>query len=260
MKILVTGATGFIGQHLVKALMNSGEHEIVTVSRSDNKDIIGDKRIVCDLADTSSNQFELECQNYQPEVIFHLASNAVPNLEGKDPYSMIKDNIISTHRIAEIAPQDCRVVLISSVTVYGDWLFNSHHEKSTKYKEKHFTKPTSIYGMTKRASESIIEIYTKSGKINGCSLRLCATIGEGLTHGIIKDFIAKLQGSNEWLEALGEWPGSTKPFCHVDDAVQAMLLMMNNSHKSRFNVCPDNELSVEEVQNIHHLKMQFLQL
>jgi len=247
MKILVTGATGFIGRHLVHSLAMSEQHELITVSRT-----VPDKlkeshhHITCDMGDTGCEVFEKTCKHYKPEVIFHLASNAVPNLAGKNPYSMIKDNIISTYKVAESAPEGCRVVLVSSVTVYGDWLFYGNN-KSEKYEERQYTQPTSIYGMTKRASESIIEIYTNMKKIDGCSLRLCATIGGGLTHGIVKDFIVKLKSQNRWLEVFGDFPGSTKPFCHVDDAIQAMLLMAKSRTPGKFNVCSDNELSVEGV-------------
>ena len=251
MKILVTGVTGFIGRHLIRSLAELGNNELITVSRTVPNNLTeSHHHITCDMGDTNCDTFEKTCEHYKPEVIFHLASNAVPNLENKNPYSMIQDNIISTHKVVESAPKGCRVVLISSVTVYGDWLFNNYKTRGLKCKESYFTKPTSVYGMTKRASESLIEIYTAMGKINGCCLRLCATIGGGLTHGIIKDFIAKLQSPSPSLEALGKCPGSTKPFCHVDDAVSAMILMMNNDTNSRFNVCPDDELSVSEIAGI----------
>ena len=102
--------------------------------------------------------------------------------------------------------------------------------------------------MTKRASESIIESYTSSGKIDGVSARLCATVGSGLTHGIIKDFIRKIKSDNPNLEALGSYPGSTKPFCHIDDVIEALILLGTQDAKGKvFNVVPDDSITVEEV-------------
>jgi nucleoside-diphosphate-sugar epimerase len=256
MKIFVTGATGFIGKHLCLCLKLLG-HNVVTISRHPimvvKKDNQTNKHAVIDLGETdrlkeSYYLFENLCNYHKPDVIFHLASSAVVKPDEEDPHRIILDNTVSTQKVAHYAPEGCRVVLASSVIVYGDWLFEKG-DINRKYSEDSACKPTSIYGMTKRASESIIESYTNAGKIDGVSARLCATVGSGLTHGIIKDFIRKIKSDNPYLEALGSHPGSTKPFCHIEDAVEALIILGTEKDlKGRvFNVVPDDSISVEEV-------------
>lgn len=256
MKIFVTGATGFIGKHLCLRLKLLG-HDIVTISRHPimvvKKNNQTNKHAVIDLGETDRSKesyylFENLCNHHKPDVIFHLASSAVVKPDEEDPHRIILDNTVSTQKVAHYAPEGCRVVLASSVIVYGDWLFKKG-DIDSKYSERSACRPTSIYGMTKRASESIIESYTSSGKIDGVSARLCATVGSGLTHGIIKDFIRKIKSDNPYLEALGSHPGSTKPFCHIEDAVEALIMLGTKKELDNrvFNVVPDDSISVEEV-------------
>ena len=257
MKIIVTGATGFIGRHLNVQLRLLG-HEIITISRRPimviKKDVQIGKHFVADLGETDRSKsdyylFENLCNQHKPDVIFHLASSAVVKPDEEDPHRIILDNTVSTQKVVHYAPEGCKVVLASSVIVYGDWLFKRGDVNQRSYTEQSACKPTSIYGMTKRASESIVESYTEAGKIDGVSARLCATVGSGLTHGIIKDFIRKVKSENPYLEALGSHPGSTKPFCHIEDAVDALIMLgtQDNLTDRVFNVVPDDSINVEEV-------------
>ena len=101
--------------------------------------------------------------------------------------------------------------------------------------------------MTKRASEGSIRYHSSTGQINGVSARMCATVGRGLTHGVVYDFIRKIL-NNPVLEALGSKPGSTKPYCHIDDLVQALLILaMNKDVSGEYNIVPDDAINIEEV-------------
>jgi UDP-glucose 4-epimerase len=179
-------------------------------------------------------------KQYNPKYIFHLASKATVKMEGDEPFSMLESNILSTQKICQWAPKGAKVVLASSVIVYGD------RDSSGAYTEEDITDPTSIYGMTKRASESILNYYTSTGQIEGVSARMCATVGRGLTHGVVYDFIRKLQ-NNPTLKALGAHPGSVKPYCHVDDLTQALLLLSMGDASGVYNIVPDDMMNIEEV-------------
>ena len=257
MKILVTGATGFIGKHLVIKLKLLG-HDVITLSRRailvNKRDQRRDnKHYAVDLGETdlrvhSYFNFENLCKEHKPEIRFHLASNPIVKIDEQNPHKIILDNVISTQKIVHYAPENCKVILASSVVVYGDWLFDSKYNDNA-YDENHKTQPTSIYGATKRVSESILETYTNMNRIRGSSARLCATVGGGLTHGVIKDFIRKLKNDNPYLEVLGSHPGSTKPFCHIEDVLDALVLLAESDfdkHES-YNVVPDNAINIEEV-------------
>ena len=160
-------------------------------------------------------------------------------MDGNEPFDIIQDNILSTQKICQWAPKGARVVLASSVIVYGDW--------SDLYIEEDKTEPTSIYGMTKRASESILNYYTETGQISGVSARMCATVGRGLTHGVVYDFMRKIK-NNPVLEALGSSPGSTKPYCHVDDTTDALILLaLKEEVEKYYNIVPSDVININQV-------------
>ena len=245
MAVLVTGANGFIGRHLIKKLYSYRQTvgEIITTSRRHFKSPYSHKHYRCDLgfSDTTDAEFsclQYMCKKHEPSYIFHLASKATVKMQGDDPFDIIQDNILSTQKICQWAPKGARVVLASSVIVYGDW--------SDLYIEEDKTEPTSIYGMTKRASESILNYYTETGQISGVSARMCATVGRGLTHGVVYDFMHKIL-NNPTLEALGDKPGSTKPYCYIDDLIDGLLLLAMKDITGEYNICPDDQINIEEV-------------
>ena len=246
MSVLVTGANGFVGRHLIKKLYSYRQTfgEIITTSRRHFKSPYSHKHYRCDLgfSDTTDAEFsclQYMCKKHEPSYIFHLASKATVKMQGDDPFDIIQDNILSTQKICQWAPKGARVVLASSVIVYGDW--------SDLYIEEDKTEPTSIYGMTKRASESILNYYTETGQISGVSARMCATVGRGLTHGVVYDFMRKIK-NNPVLEALGSSPGSTKPYCHVDDTTDALILLaLKEEVEKYYNIVPSDVININQV-------------
>ena len=101
--------------------------------------------------------------------------------------------------------------------------------------------------MTKRASESSLNYYTDTGQISGVSARMCATVGRGLTHGVVYDFMRKIK-NNPVLEALGGYPGSTKPYCYIDDVIDALtLLALKKDTEKYYNIVPSDLINIEQV-------------
>ena len=246
MSVLVTGANGFVGRHLIKKLrqLRGSFGEVITVSRKHFKSPYSDCHHRCDLGNPNTSKPEFGglkfiYNHYNPSYIFHLASKATVKMKGTDPFDIIQDNILSTQKICQWAPKGAKVILASSVIVYGDW--------GDLYIEEDKTEPTSIYGMTKRASESILNYHVGTGKIRGVSARMCATVGHGLTHGVVYDFIRKIK-NNPVLEALGGYPGSTKPYCHIDDVTDALILMaLKKDTEQYYNIVPSDLINIEQV-------------
>jgi UDP-glucose 4-epimerase len=104
-----------------------------------------------------------------------------------------------------------------------------------------------MYGVSKVAAENIISFYNHLYPV---ILRLGATVGPNLTHGIIYDFIRKLQGPDEFLEVLGDEPGSSKPFLHISDLDVPMELAINGvlgGAWNVYNVCNSDQASVKDI-------------
>jgi UDP-glucose 4-epimerase len=256
-KVLVTGASGFIGKHLTRELIQStnesAEYEYdvrICARRIVDQDTIDfwlgsnnyqSKELIMYPINLINSVRVQEMMNaFKPDIIFHLAAN--PNIKPNEnrPTDIIQSNITTTQNICHLAPEGCRVVFASSVVVYGD----TQH----KCREDHECNPCSVYAATKLASEGIVHAYHMQDRIIGTSLRLCATVGSGLTHGIVYDFINKIQSDNKVLEVLGDEPGTCKPFTHVDDVVQAFKLMIElEGTNSKYNVVPDDSITVKEV-------------
>jgi len=251
MTIFVTGSTGFLGGHLVKSLINRDE-EVVTFSRSPVLfPPYSTEHYCCNLSASKIDGINYEmftraCEKHKPDTIFHLAGNPLSRLNEKKPHDIILDNIVSTQKILHYAPKGCRIILASTAIVYGDWLYEEGWE-DTPYYELDKTDPTSVYGMTKRAAESLVSIYTSMGRIEGASLRLCATVGPSLTHGVVRDFIVKLYSSSPYLDVLGDEPGSKKPYCHINDAIEAFILLSKSDVVGEFNVLPNNAITIKDV-------------
>ena len=255
-KILVTGGTGFLGTHLVRHLRSLAlEHEVRTVSRrrisgEGSRGFIFYRPTGEDRTghyDEGLQHFSFDLTDriavkrmfyyYQPDIIFHLAANPMV----KNPEGIFRDNVEVTQNLLKYCSENCRFIFASSIVVYGDCI------KCPKSKERDVPKPTSEYGITKLASEHLINMFTSRGKVRGVNLRLCATVGGGLTHGVIFDFIRKLQNDHV-LEVLGSSPGSTKPYLYIDDAIRAFMLMANKDKiKGPWNIVPDNEVSIHQL-------------
>mgnify|MGYP003645949273 CR=1 FL=1 len=258
MATLITGGSGFIGRNLIAALHTHREvfGDIINASRRPFSSPFITKSYPCDIGLPYDHEPEFEClryimKTYKPEYIFHLAGKATVKMEGNESFNILNDNILSTQKVCQWSPEGARVVLASSVIVYGDWMFDAEerppHLSATNYKESDRTEPTSIYGITKRASEGILKHYTSTGRINGVSARICATVGRGLTHGVVYDFIEKIT-NNPILKALGSRPGSTKPYCYIDDLVNALLILgMNKRVSGEYNIVPNDSISIEQV-------------
>jgi UDP-glucose 4-epimerase len=250
-RALVTGSKGFIGQHLVRELFKLKDcSSIVGVCRSNKDKHVKQfdeiknqeyREVYCDIED--ERQVNLMMHTYRPDIVFHLAGNPNTKLaeDDKDGAHVWRTNAGGTHNLLAHCPDGCRFVLASSATVYG--------ALGEKYRacEDHPTVPTSHYGSSKLAAESLVNTYTSLGKIRGLILRYVAAVGSGSTHGIVHDFIRKLRGPSVTLDVLGDHPGSTKPFIYVKDMVRATIQLGLAPVGGVWNVSTNNSITVEDV-------------
>jgi|TARA_R110000751_G_scaffold157589_2_gene263093 UDP-glucose 4-epimerase len=258
MTTLVTGASGFVGRNLIQKLYAQRNvfGDIISVTRQNFVSPFVSKSYAIDLGFSQTdkpNFYDLKrvMKKHRPKTIFHLASKSTVKMEGDEIFEILQDNILSTQKVCEWSPKGAKVVLASSVIVYGDWIFEQGSSdfpgrEARSCTEEDRTEPTSIYGMTKRASEGILRYHTSTGRIKGVSARMCATVGRGLTHGVIHDFIRKIL-NNPTLQALGSSPGSVKPYCHIDDLISALVLLGLSNKTGEYNIVPDDQISIEEV-------------
>lgn len=230
MKILVTGAYGFFGTNLTKYLYEnlSVSSMIYRMSGKNGIDLKNEEQVKSFIND------------YQPDIIVHLAANP----RGNADISAMDDNCKSTLNLVHYAPQGCHFIFASSIVVYGDY---NHF----KFLEDMTPKPTSLYALSKLNAENIINRYARIGKIKKTNLRFCALVGGlNMSHGFVYDLTKKLEADSSELELIGTSPGSRKPFLHIDDACNVINFAIENRLDGTYNVCPQDNISVEEVAKI----------
>jgi UDP-glucose 4-epimerase len=226
--IVITGGYGFIGNHIYNRLHGNKSYHIRRFPKSQ-----------LDLANTESVKSTLK--TYQPNVIIHLGGISNPSLLINEE-EMMNTNIMGTQRLLEYSPKCCRFIFASSIVVCGNAKFQKH--------EGNGQDPQSLYAASKAAAENLVSAYTNIGSVNGISLRLCATVGAGLTHGCLMDFIRKVKSPKERFDILGEFPGPYKPYLYISDVVNAIELAISSNMTGPFNICNENIICINDIANI----------
>lgn len=252
MNILVTGSTGFIGKNLItKLYLDKRVTNLVGIARKNpvypfrqlsNNEFLHEE-FYCDITNEKSVKNLFEC--FQPDVIFHLAANPVVKENKENPCQISIDNYLGTHHLLAHCKPGTRFVFASTIltsVLDGD---------SNDYNTNNYF-PSSIYGVTKASSELLINTYYKLGKIQACILRLCANVGKNSTHGILHDFVRRIKNNDEKFDIIGDEPGSTKPYCYVEDTVGALIFFGLNKNRNYdlLNICPDNSINNKKIAEI----------
>lgn len=233
-KILVTGGAGFIGSHLVDALMERG-FQVKVVDNLSNGSLNNLQRwlnnpnfelIQGDLKkpDVASRSVE------DVRVVFHLAANPDVKLGESDPSVHFNENLAVTFNLLEAMRNSKtakHIIFASTSTVYGEADFFPTPENYGPLL------PISIYGATKLGCEALIASYCHTFDLKGALLRFANIVGSRSNHGIIIDFIKKLKQNPSELEILGDGT-QKKSYLHVKDLTNAFLVILSNLGKSEF--------------------------
>ena len=111
--------------------------------------------------------------------------------------------------------------------------------------------PISLYGAAKLCSESYISAYCHNFGIRAWICRFPNVVGDRSTHGVIFDFVRKLNRDPKRLEILGDGR-QHKPYIYVKDLVSGILFCWQNSHETLnvYNLGVDSETTVTEIAEI----------
>lgn len=227
MKAFVTGGAGFIGSHLVDALLDLG-HEVTVYDRLSTGStqflegplgLNGTPRnpklqlVRGDILDESLLQSAMAGH----DAVFHLAANADVRGGVQRRRVDFEQNTVGTQNVLEAmhANRVHDMVFTSSAVVYGE-------PKRFPTPEDYKGTQTSLYGASKLAAESAIEAYAHYDGGRAQVFRFVSLMGERYTHGVVFDFVNKLRQNPHELEILGDGR-QQKSYLYVIDAVQAML-------------------------------------
>ncbi|HRT11655.1 MAG TPA: NAD-dependent epimerase/dehydratase family protein [Methanoculleus sp.] len=247
---IVTGGAGFIGSHIVDALVAAGDKVLVI----DDFSAGSEKNLAHHQAGgqvTSIRQNLLD-DGWQERFcgadrVYHIAADPDVRQSAVNPDSQIRNNIITTHRVLEAmrvhgVPE---LVFTSTSTVYGDATVIPTPETYTPLE------PISVYGATKLACEALISSYCHSFGMTSWIYRFANIIGERSGHGVIPDFIRKLRENPRELEILGDGR-QTKSYLEVRECVRAVQFGIEHSHDpvNIFNIGSEDWIDVVTIADI----------
>lgn len=250
MKILVTGGAGFIGSHLVDALLAQGNsvvaYDNLSLGRESNLDEAKKnpdfKFIKGDILDKQTFFKVFDDNNF--DIVFHMAANSDIAKSHSNP-DVDFDNTLKTTYNTLLAMKEFGVknlVFASTSAIYGD----SHGAVIDELYSPLF--PTSHYGAGKLASEGFIASFAENYGIQTLITRFPNVVGERATHGVIFDFIKKLKKNPTELEVLGNGM-QFKPYLYVKDLVNAILFVKENSNDkiNYFNIGVESRTRVKTI-------------
>jgi UDP-glucose 4-epimerase len=223
LKILVTGAAGFIGSNLVDRLLADG-HEVTGFDNFSTGQVeflnaaLRSPRFRLehgDLLDTDT----LDRAMVDAEFVFHMAANADVRFGTRHPRRDLEQNTIGTANVLEAMRERGvrRIAFPSTGSVYGEPSVFPTPEDAP------FPVQTSLYAASKLAAEAMIEAYCEGFGMEAHVFRFVSILGERYTHGHILDFYKQLREHAGHLDILGDGR-QRKSYLYVQDCVDAMLL------------------------------------
>lgn len=227
MNILVTGGAGFIGSHLMDRLINLG-HMVICA----DKLIMSDRNIqhlfenerfhFVEMELSDSKKVEKLFSENHIDIVYHLAANSDIQKGGEEPDIDFQDTFMTTRTILESMRkhQVKKLFFASTSAVYGDMPNILLNETTGGLM------PVSYYGGAKLASEALISSYVSMCGMCAHIFRFPNVIGPRLTHGVIYDFIRKLNKNPKELEILGDGR-QCKPYIYVLDLIDAIISLTN---------------------------------
>lgn len=227
----ITGCAGFIGSNLVDRLLKSG-HTVIgydnfstgfpkfleNATRSSSFKLIDDDTL---------NLPKLTEAMSGCDFVFHMAANADVRFGIQHPRKDLEQNTISTFNVLEAMRVNGikHIAFSSTGSIYGEPKVFPTPENAP------FPIQTSLYGASKLACEGLISAYCEGFGFKGYIFRFVSILGERYTHGHVFDFYKKLLDDPGKLLILGNGR-QRKSYLHVQDCIEAMLLVIDRMHEN----------------------------
>jgi dTDP-glucose 4,6-dehydratase len=250
MRIVITGAAGFIGSHLSETLLNRG-HSVIGI---DNL-ITGDLANIAHLAGRDFVFIKHDVTNFihvdgAVDVVFHWASPASPIDYLEWPIPTLKVGALGTHKALGLAKaKGAKFVIASTSEVYGDPL--EHPQKESYWGNVNPVGPRGVYDEAKRFAEAMTMAYHRYHGLDAKIVRIFNTYGPRMRvkdGRAVPNFISQaLRGEDVTIFGSGS---QTRSFCYVTDLVDGILRLMESDLNDPVNIGNPHEMSIEEMARL----------
>jgi GDP-4-dehydro-6-deoxy-D-mannose reductase len=238
MRVLVTGADGFVGPHLVRRLTQAG-HDVVACAGPEAADR------ALDIRDAAAVRALVK--EVAPEGVVHLAGWSSVGSSFDRPLDCFAVNALGTAHLFEavrVGAPRARVLLISSGEVYGP----GQHPRS----EQDTLLSLSPYAMSKQAAELIAQQYQRSFGVQAIVARAFNHVGLGqeqrfVVPSLLEQVLGVARGQREPVIEVGNLD-PVRDFSSVADVVDAYRLLLERGAVGQvYNVCSGRGRSIREV-------------
>jgi UDP-glucose 4-epimerase len=249
-KIVVTGAAGFIATNLLPRLFKGG-HDVYGIDNF----FLGKREFI--ERSTANPHFHFHefdllhrervvelFEQIKPDLVWHLAANSDISFGTKYTDFDLKGGTLVTYNILEAmrTAGTKELIFSSSGAIYGEPKVMPTPEDYGPIL------PISLYAASKVACETLITAFASNYGIRSWIYRFGNIAGPFPTHGVIHDFVLKLQRDPTRLEILGDGMQS-KPYVHVEDCLDGMMFGHQRAKETvnYYNLAVDGATSVNEI-------------
>jgi GDP-4-dehydro-6-deoxy-D-mannose reductase len=253
MRILVTGAGGMMGSHMLDFLIAKG-HKVLGIDfipttelRELNKEA---SYIECDIRD--KDKLTNILNQFKPEIIFHLAAQSFPTVSWERPEYTIQTNILGTVNLFEAVKQlklDSIILNAGSSAEYG-----YVNENEVPIKEERELRPLHPYGISKLAQELLAYQYYKNFGIKSVTIRIFNTTGPKKINDVCSDFTRQIvmmeKGFQNPVLKVGNI-NTKRTITDVRDMIEGFWLAVNKCEfGERYNISGDKIYLIKDIIEI----------
>jgi len=256
MRVLITGAAGFLGSHLCDYFLSKG-HEVVGMDNF----ITGKHENLAHLGGDPHFSFILhDVSNYifvpgKLDAVLHFASPASPNPNSPVgyvnlPIQTMKAGALGTHNTLGVAKaNDAKYLLASTSEIYGNPL--EHPQKESYWGNVNPISTRSVYDEAKRFAEALTMAYHRFHGVDTRIIRIFNTYGPKMhidDGRVVPNFVTQAV-KGQPLTVYGDGQQS-RSFCYVDDLIRGIYLLLESDEHYPVNIGNPYELTVLEFAEV----------